>query len=130
MDVFKEFHFDAAHHMGMNVPAGHPYGRLHGHSFTACLTLRGEPDKATGWVMDFAEIDKAIDRIRHQLDHNYLNDITGLEIPSLENICLWIWKSIAPEIPLLYSVSVKRGTLGEGCIYYRKDERSSSFSSP
>ena len=68
IEIFKEFHFDSAHHISMNVPIGHPYSRIHGHSFTATITLRGEADEKTGWVMDFAEVDKAIAKVHSQLD--------------------------------------------------------------
>ena len=32
MDIYKEFHFEAAHRLP-NVPEGHKCARLHGHSF-------------------------------------------------------------------------------------------------
>jgi len=117
-DLFKEFHFDAAHHLDMNVEPGHPHSRMHGHSFTAIVTLRGLPDLKTGYVMGFEEFDSALAAVKNQLDHHYLNNIPGLEVPTLENISRWIWQKLIPDIPLLYSVTVKRGTLGEGCVFY------------
>ena len=33
--------------------------------------------------------------IYEQLDHNYLNDIPGLENPTSENLCRWIWQQLA-----------------------------------
>lgn len=50
--LFKEFQFEAAHHLP-HVPAGHKCGRLHGHSFMVRLEITGEVDAHTGWVMDF-----------------------------------------------------------------------------
>ena len=40
MEIFKEFTFEAAHHLP-NVPDGHKCKRLHGHSWKATLVLRG-----------------------------------------------------------------------------------------
>lgn len=117
IEVFKEFTFEAAHHLGANVAPGHPYSRLHGHSFKAEIVLRGEPDPKTGWVVDFAEIDRELQALRAVLDHNYLNDIEGLQTPTLENITRWIWNRLDNVLPGLDRVMVRRGTCGEGCVY-------------
>ncbi len=58
MDIFKEFTFEAAHRLP-HVPEGHKCARLHGHSFRVELHVRGPVDRATGWVMDFADIKRA-----------------------------------------------------------------------
>lgn len=117
IEVFKEFTFEAAHHLAGNVPPGHPYSRLHGHSFKVEIFLRGEPDPKTGWIYDFAEIDRHLQVLRNELDHNFLNDIEGLSVPTLENITRWIWQRLHNVLPGLHRVLVRRGTCGEGCIY-------------
>ena len=76
-EIFKEFTFEAAHHLAVNVAVGHPYAQLHGHSFRVEVYLRGEPDKDKNWLYDFGEIDKEIAKLRTVLDHTYLNDIDG-----------------------------------------------------
>jgi len=116
IEIFKEFAFDAAHQLGANVEPGHPYARLHGHSFTVRVQLRGAPDPATGWIMDFAELEAAIWPLRDALDHRYLNEIEGLERPTLETLALWIWRRLKPAVPTLHRVLVRRGSGGEGCI--------------
>ncbi|HET6375770.1 MAG TPA: 6-carboxytetrahydropterin synthase, partial [Methylocella sp.] len=40
------------------------------------------------------------------LDHNYLNDIEGLENPTAENIAIWIWDRVKVALPQLESVKV------------------------
>src|SRR5438034_4810352 len=115
--IFKEFTFEAAHHLAVNVSAGHPYARLHGHSFQVVIHLRGEPDKDKNWLYDFGEIDERIAELRVVLDHSYLNDIEGLEIPTLEVISRWIWRQLQNELPGLDRVVVRRGTCGEGCVF-------------
>jgi 6-pyruvoyltetrahydropterin/6-carboxytetrahydropterin synthase len=42
-EIFKEFTFEAAHHLALNVAAGPPYAQLHGRSFRVEVYLRGEP---------------------------------------------------------------------------------------
>lgn len=116
-EIFKSFSFDAAHHLGDNVDEAHRYANIHGHSFTATVTLRGEPDPKTQWLVDLGELKDKLDELHRQLDHKHLNEIAGLETPTLENICLWIWQMLKPAFPLLYRVTVIRGTLGEGCSY-------------
>jgi 6-pyruvoyltetrahydropterin/6-carboxytetrahydropterin synthase len=116
-EIFKEFTFEAAHHLAVNVSTGHPYARLHGHSFKVEVYLRGEPDKDKNWLCDFGEMDRQIAKLRVVLDHTYLNDIEGLEIPTLENICRWVWRRLENELPGLDRVLIRRGSCGEGCMY-------------
>ncbi len=117
IEIFKEFTFEAAHQLGQNVAPGHRYGNLHGHSFKAEVYLRGEPDPQTGWICDLAEVEAVLEPIRKALDHRYLNEIEGLELPTLENITRWIFQRAAPALPTLHRVTVRRGTCGEGCTY-------------
>lgn len=115
MEIFKEFGFEAAHLLP-NVPEGHKCARLHGHSFRIRVTVRGEPDEATGWVMDFAELKEAWRPIYERLDHRYLNEIPGLENPTSEMLARWIWRELQPRLPGLHAVEV-RETCTSGCIY-------------
>jgi 6-pyruvoyltetrahydropterin/6-carboxytetrahydropterin synthase len=46
-----------------------------------------------------------------------LNQIEGLEAPSLENLCLWIWKRLAPQFSGLARVTVRRDSAGQSCTY-------------
>src|SRR5204862_7909448 len=77
MNVFKEFTFEAAHRLP-NVPADHKCARLHGHSFSARVTVSGPVGGESGWVVDFADIADAFEPLHRVLDHNYLNEIDGL----------------------------------------------------
>ena len=94
MVVFKAFTFEAAHSLP-NVPQDHKCGRLHGHSFRVEVHVRGPVDGQAGWVMDFAEIKKAVQPLCELLDHRYLNEIEGLKNPTSENIARWIWDRLA-----------------------------------
>ena len=115
MDIFKIFRIEAAHRLA-NVPPGHKCARLHGHSFAIELHVGGEVDAHTGWVMDFAEIKTAFQPIFDQLDHNYLNDIAGLDNPTSERLAVWIWERLQPALPAL-SLVVVHETCTSGCRY-------------
>ena len=65
---------------------------------------------------DFSDIKEAFDPIYHQLDHHYLNEVEGLENPTSENMCLYIWKNIKPSLPGIIEVEIKE-TSATGCRY-------------
>lgn len=113
--IFKEFTFEAAHRLPY-VPADHKCHRLHGHSFRVEIHVSGEVDPSTGWILDFAEIKAAFEPLYNQLDHNYLNEIPGLDNPTSENLAAWIWKRLDLTLPGLSQVVV-RETCTSGCIY-------------
>lgn len=115
VEIFKEFTFESAHRLP-HVPEGHKCGRLHGHSFKVGLHLTGPLDPHTGWIRDFAEIKAVFKPIYEQLDHNYLNDIPGLENPTSEVIAKWIWDQIKPLLPELSKVRIHE-TCTSGCEY-------------
>lgn len=115
MEIFKQFTIEAAHRLP-HVPEGHKCGRLHGHSFHIEIRVTGELDPATGWVMDFADIKAAFAPLFEQLDHNYLNDVEGLENPTSEQLARWIWQHLAPRLPGLSQVVV-RETCTSGAVY-------------
>lgn len=115
MDIYKEFTFEAAHLLP-NVPAGHKCGRLHGHSFRVEVHVNGPLDPQLGWVVDFADIKAVVKPVIARLDHYYLNDITGLENPTSENVARWLWQQLQPALPQLSSIVVKE-TCTSGCIY-------------
>src|ERR1044071_3440786 len=51
ISISKEFRFDAAHFLP-TAEKGHTNARIHGHSFTAQVTLEGTPDPTQGWIRD------------------------------------------------------------------------------
>ncbi|MDP9049533.1 MAG: 6-carboxytetrahydropterin synthase QueD [Acidobacteriota bacterium] len=115
MEIFKEFTFEAAHRLP-NVPQGHKCSRLHGHSFRVEIHVSGAVDPQTGWLMDFADVGAAFKPLHRMLDHNYLNEIPGLENPTSEGIAQWIWERLAPALPGLSKIIV-RETCTTGAIY-------------
>lgn len=118
MEIFKEVRFEAAHRLP-NVPEGHKCARLHGHSFSVEIHVSGEIGATSGWLMDFADLDAAFRPLYDKLDHNYLNEIPGLENPTSEILAKWIWDGLLPSLPGLSSIVV-RETCTSGCIYRGK----------
>lgn len=114
-EIYREFTFEAAHRLP-NVPDGHKCSRLHGHSYLVAVHVAGSVGETTGWVQDFGEIKAAFKPLGEQLDHHYLNEVSGLENPTSEVLAKWIWDRLVTELPNLTEVRV-RETCTSGCIY-------------
>lgn len=115
MELFKEFGFEAAHHLP-NVPDGHKCARLHGHSFRVRVSVEGPVGDDTGWVMDFADVSAVVRPVIDELDHRYLNEIDGLANPTSENVAIWLWQRLKVDLPGLGAVEV-RETCTSGVVY-------------
>jgi len=113
-EITKAATFDAAHYFDEGPP-NRPYSRLHGHSFRVEATVRGAPQEPVGWVADLADLDAALRAVAGELDHGLLNEKPGLEKPTLEHLCLYFAKRLAPAFPGLSRVVVSRPTIGESC---------------
>lgn len=116
MRITKSITFDAAHFLDHD-PAARPYARLHGHSFCMEVEIEGDQGAETGWVVDFGDVAEALQEIHEALDHRLLNEIDGLERPTLENICRWAALRLQTRFPGLKSVRVSRPSVGESCVY-------------
>lgn len=117
--IYKEFTFEAGHFLP-SAPAGHPNSRIHGHSFLVRVSVEGEPDPESGLVVHFEEFVARLAGVREKLDHRFLNEVEGLQVPTLERIAAWIWRELAPVLPGLAEVQVSRPSCHEGCIYSGK----------
>ncbi len=116
MEISRSFSFEAAHRLP-NVPADHKCARLHGHSFRVTLTVTGPVDEQLGWVCDFAEIDAAWKPLHAILDHNYLNEVEGLENPTSEILARYIADRVNIDGATLVSVRVHE-TCRAGCVLF------------
>ncbi len=119
IELVKDFRFEAAHWLP-HVPDGHKCRRMHGHSFRGEVAVRGAIDARTGWVIDFADLKLAVDPIVKRLDHYLLNEIAGLENPTSELLAIWIWKQLAPSLPMLHRITIEE-TCTSRCHYYGPD---------
>jgi len=80
------------------VPKEHPCSKLYGLAFKLEIHIEGKMNSETGFVMDFGDIEEAVAPIRNKIDHNYLNDIKGLENPTSEILIKWIWDNLKPKL--------------------------------
>ena len=116
VELTKEFRFEAAHRLPM-VPPDHKCHRLHGHSYRIEVTVRGQVDERTGWLVDYADIAAAAEPIlRGELDHRTLNDVPGLENATSEVLCGWLWDRFAARLPGLAAITVHE-TCTARCTY-------------
>lgn len=103
--LVHSFRFEAAHRLP-RVAEGHKCRRLHGHSYKIELAVRGPVDEDSGWLMDFDLLEQAWKPLHDVLDHHYLNEVAGLENPTSENLCRFIWDRLAKSLPTLCRVTV------------------------
>jgi len=113
--VTRRVHFSAAHRLHSPALSDEENRRVyglcnspnsHGHNYELEVTVEGEPDPVTGYVIDLGELREVADEVIGDLDHRNLNlDVPWLEgvIPSTENLVVAIWHQLAPRI--------RRGTL-------------------
>lgn len=74
----------------------------HGHNFELFVTVKGEPNPDTGFVMDAKKLSKLIkEYVTDKLDHKNLNlDVPFMEgqLASSENLVKAIWQQLEPHI--------------------------------
>ena len=115
MLLFKEFTFDAAHFLP-NVPDGHKCKEMHGHTYRLRVWLNGKLDAKLGWVIDFADLKKAVKPMLDKVDHKCLNNIEGLNNPTCELIAVWIWDQLKPLLPQMQKIELHE-TPTSGVVY-------------
>ena len=59
-----------------------------------------------GWFIDFQHLYDAWKPLHDQLDHNYLNEVAGLENPTSEVLARWIWERMKTRLEPLVRVTV------------------------
>ena len=119
-ELSKQFRFDSAHTLERDVPEAQKLAsrRIHGHSYRAEVTISGNPQPSSGMVVDLDILERALGGLHAALDHHMLNEIPGLGVPTMENICHWIWQKLIADFPALSRVSVYRDSSGDSCVYH------------
>jgi 6-pyruvoyltetrahydropterin/6-carboxytetrahydropterin synthase len=112
--ISQRFFFDAAHTLRREIEV-ESSRRVHGHTYHAEVSLQAPPDPATGMVMDLGVLRRRVEAVRAQLDHRMLDEVPGLGVPTLENLCLFIAEQLADLKPRLSRVRVWREALGDAC---------------
>jgi 6-pyruvoyltetrahydropterin/6-carboxytetrahydropterin synthase len=68
--------------------------------------VEGEVDETVGWVYDHKRISEAMLPLVELMDHGYLNDIEGLESPTIERMAGWFWKKLEADLPGLAEIVI------------------------
>jgi 6-pyruvoyltetrahydropterin/6-carboxytetrahydropterin synthase len=110
--VSRKEHFNAAHKLynpnwtkEKNVEVFGPCANdnWHGHNFEMIVTVKGQPDPETGFVVDLKQLSTMIRReVIEKLDHKNLNldvDFMHDKLASCENLIIEIWKIIKSHLP-------------------------------
>lgn len=77
----------------------------HGHNYRLFVTVQGEADPLTGFIVDLGTLDGVVAiRILERLDHQHLNSAIpefqeGRAIPSSENLVGWIHSQLQEVLP-------------------------------
>jgi 6-pyruvoyltetrahydropterin/6-carboxytetrahydropterin synthase len=76
----------------------------HGHNYTLEVTVAGEPDPVTGFVVDLKWLKNVMERdVLATYDHRHLNlevaeFAEGKAVPTTENIAIAAWKRLEPAV--------------------------------
>ena len=74
----------------------------HGHNYTLDVSVEGEPDPTTGYVIDLSVLKALVERtVVDAVDHRNLNlDVPFMHgvIPTAENIIVAFWQQLAPAV--------------------------------
>ncbi|HEY7574342.1 MAG TPA: 6-carboxytetrahydropterin synthase [Thermoanaerobaculia bacterium] len=104
-------HFSAAHRLNREDwdeeknrrvfdKCNNPHG--HGHTYGLEVTVEGEIDPETGWVMDFLDLKRLVkENVIRRLDRRHLNfdvDFLAGINPTAENIAVGIWNELEPRV--------------------------------
>ncbi len=105
----KTFYFCAAHQYGQsywtknkNLEVFGEDTKVHGHNYTLEITVKGEIDPSTGFIIDLGHLKKIVEKnIIQIMDHAQIEkDIDWFKNkqPSSENMVVFIWQRIENKI--------------------------------
>lgn len=114
--VSRKEHFNAAHKLSNPAWSKEKNSEVfgpcanenwHGHNFDLIITVKGDADPDTGFVIDLKKLSSLIRaEVIEKLDHKNLNldvDFMRGKMASTENLAMEIWKILAPAIPAVSS---------------------------
>ena len=118
--VYRKEHFNAAHRLNNpdwdEATNQRVFGKcnnphFHGHNYELVIKVTGEPDPATGYVMDMKLLsDMVQENVIARFDHKNLNldtaEFKNIN-PSAENIAIVIYNILRDKIELKFDVQVR-----------------------
>lgn len=111
IELTRRASFSAAHYYWVEAWTGEEnlkvFGKCanrngHGHNYTLEVTVAGEPDPVTGFVVDLKWLKAVLEeRVLEAWDHRHLNleteDFTQT-VPTTENIAIAAWRRLEPAL--------------------------------
>ena len=108
--VIRKAYFNSAHRLykkewsdkrNLDVFGKCSYPNFHGHNYILELSVTGEVEPETGYVIDLKKLEIIIqDYVIEKLDHKNLNlDVPELsgKVPTVENVSIMIYEQIKPH---------------------------------
>lgn len=105
--ITRKEHFNAAHRLfrpefsdekNLEVFGKCSNPNWHGHNYELFVTIKGEVDPETGFLINLKELSRMInDRVIEKLDHKNINvevDFMQGRLASAENIAIAIWEQL------------------------------------
>lgn len=107
--VTKSFSFSAAHKYGhgnwsdeKNKEVFGPDAELHGHNYTLEVTVTGDINPETGFIVDLQHLKEIVNsKVIKVLDHTQFEKVVDWfadKQPSSENLTVFIWNEIEPRL--------------------------------
>lgn len=109
--ISRQEHFNAAHKLynpnwseEKNIEIFGPCANAnwHGHNFEIIVTVKGQPDPETGFVVDLKRLSSLIQKeITDKVDHKNLNldvDFMQGKMASTEILTMEFWKILEPKV--------------------------------
>ncbi|HEX8507191.1 MAG TPA: 6-carboxytetrahydropterin synthase [Hymenobacter sp.] len=112
--VSRQEHFNAAHKLhnpkwsderNREVFGPCANANWHGHNYDLIVTVKGQPDPETGFVVDLKALSDLLrEHITDQVDHKNLNlDVPFMagQMASTENLVIAFWQILERELPAI-----------------------------
>ena len=109
--ITRREHFNAAHRLfrpdfndekNLQVFGKCSNPNWHGHNYTLFVTVRGEVDPSTGFLVNLKDLSALIEtQVLEKLDHRNINlEVNFMEgkLASTENLAIGIWNQLAKPI--------------------------------
>ncbi len=112
VEITRQVEFSAAHRLHNPVFSEEENRRIygicnnpngHGHNYTLEVTVAGEPDPATGMIIDLKQLREILDEVLiSRVDHKNLNlDVPFLRgcVPTVEVLAVRFWEELEGRLP-------------------------------
>jgi len=118
--ITRREHFSSSHTLNNKLLSDEENGQLfgkcnsfHGHNYYLEITIKGETDIKSGYVMDLKKLKDILhEKIINKVDHKFLNDVDLFKDinPTIENMAIVFWNELKDilkgEKYSLYSVKI------------------------